>query len=96
MPKGFPKNGINNGWIKKGEHRGTKTEFKKGMVISLKKRQMISERTKGEKNPFYGKKHTDETKNKIREASNLTSVISGNVSVDDEDEEAALLNEDTE
>ncbi|MGZ9584562.1 recombinase RecA [Paenibacillus marinisediminis] len=34
--------------------------------------------------------------NKIREASNLTSVISGNVSVDDEDEEAALFNEDTE
>lgn len=31
MPKGIPKNGINKGWIKKGQRLSIKTEFKKGM-----------------------------------------------------------------
>jgi len=30
MPRGIPKNGINNGWFKKGIH--PKNEFKKGQV----------------------------------------------------------------
>lgn len=30
MPSGYPKNGINKGWFRKGEHPSSETEFKKG------------------------------------------------------------------
>lgn len=63
MPKGIPKNGINNGQfkkgnlfgkrfqkgiipktaIKKGEHRGMKTEFKKGGIAPMKGRKQSEE-----------------------------------------------------
>lgn len=32
MPKGYPKNGINKGWIKKGQRLSPATELKKGVV----------------------------------------------------------------
>ena len=35
MPKGIPKNGINKGWFKKGEHPSKKTEFQIGEHRSI-------------------------------------------------------------
>lgn len=51
MPKGYPKNGINKGWIKKGEHRGIKTELKKGIhpKTQFKKGERISKNTEFKK-----------------------------------------------
>lgn len=52
MPKGIPKNGINKGWIKKGN------------VPSEEMRRKISEGQKGRISPMKGKKHTLESKHK--------------------------------
>lgn len=41
------------------------SRFHKGKIISEKQRLQISLRTKGENNPFYGKTHSLETKEKI-------------------------------
>jgi len=38
-----------------------------GRKKSLKERKMISNRTKGTKNPFFGKRHTNKTKERIRQ-----------------------------
>lgn len=40
---------------------------KKRKPVSENVRQVMSERFKGEKNPFYGKKHSEETRQKMRE-----------------------------
>lgn len=37
-----------------------------GCIVSLKTRKKISEKTKGEKNPFYGKHHSEETIEKLK------------------------------
>ena len=37
----------------------------KGKKLSKEHRRKMSENTKGENNPFYGKKHTEETRKKI-------------------------------
>lgn len=42
--------------------------FSRGLIVTDETRKKISNATKGEKNPFYGKKHTDETKQKISAA----------------------------
>ena len=53
MPKGTPKNGVNKGWIKKGQHLSLSTELKKGHKLTDVDK--LRERTKGNKNPMYGK-----------------------------------------
>ena len=51
MPKGIPKNGINKGWIKKGQTLSPKTQFKKGQ-------KAWNDNLKGFNigHPFYGLK----------------------------------------
>lgn len=46
-------------------------KYNLGKSMSDNQKKMLSEMRKGENNPFYGKRHTEETKNKIREKSNL-------------------------
>lgn len=61
MPKGFPKNGVNKGWLKKGENLGNTNGFKKGQTAW----------NKGKKTgyaPWQGKKRSEEDKEKFRQA----------------------------
>jgi len=44
------------------------SDAKKGKLLSIDHRRAISESHKGEANPFYGKKHSDETRKKMRDA----------------------------
>jgi hypothetical protein len=44
MPTGTPKNGINNGWFKRG-HKSS-TQFKKGCIVPLEVRKKMSETKK--------------------------------------------------
>ena len=61
MPKGFPKNGENKGWITKGQRIGLATEFKKG-----KRNSLSTEFKKGVINyvPFFTKGFTPWNKGK--------------------------------
>ena len=56
MPKGIPKNGINSGWIKKGQK------------LSITTKDKMSKSRTGDKNRFYGKTHSIEARKKIKEA----------------------------
>src|SRR3990167_10280217 len=67
MPTGIPKNGINKGWIKKGNRLGLKTEFKKGVIPWNKNKigwlkhteewkKEMSKKMKG--HPFWGGEET--------------------------------------
>ena len=49
------------------EVRKKLSESHKGKIMSEKSRQKISEATRGEKNPFHGRKHSEETRRKISE-----------------------------
>ncbi len=42
-------------------------KWTKGRIKSESERRSISERTKGDKNPFYGKKHSEKTKKRMSE-----------------------------
>ena len=50
------------------ETRRKMSEAKKGHTFSEEHRRKISEANKGEKNPMYGKHHTDDTRKKMSEA----------------------------
>lgn len=56
----------NFGWIMPKEVRDKISKSHIGMKVPYKKRPHID--TKGEKNPFYGKTHTEETRNRISKA----------------------------
>lgn len=55
MPKGVPKNGINKGRIRKGQK------------LSEETRRRMSESRMGSKNSFYGRTHSIETREKIKQ-----------------------------
>jgi len=50
------------------EHKRKISEAKKGKKLSKEHKENISNGLLGEKNPFYGKRHSDKTKNKISKA----------------------------
>lgn len=52
MPSGYPKNGINKGWFKKGSHPSVSTEFKTGQVFSKERNEKVSRTMKG-KRPYW-------------------------------------------
>lgn len=58
---------IKKNWFKKGVHSNPAHEFKKG-VHNNPAGELTSESASGERNPFYGRKHTDEARRKISEA----------------------------
>lgn len=74
-PKGY---NIEEGGSSKGEvAESTRQKLRAintGKVVSLQTKKKISEATKKEKNPFYGKKHTPETIAKII-AANIGKVV---------------------
>ena len=55
----------------KGMHNSPNTEFKKGRKISEEEKILRSERFRGSDNPYYGKKHTPEIREKMREKRRL-------------------------
>ena len=59
--------------IRMGKQLSDKTTLrmsivKTGSVLSAKTKQKISESHTGTKNPFYGRTHSEETKEKMRQA----------------------------
>lgn len=58
----------NKGRVKSIETRNKISKGNKGKKISIELREYYSKKFKGEGNPFYGKKHTDQTKKKISKA----------------------------
>jgi hypothetical protein len=57
-----------NGFKASDTTRKKLSKLHKGKVISESHRLIISQRMSGENNPFYGKNHSEETRDKIREA----------------------------
>lgn len=53
---------------KSAEHIRKMSESQRGKIISEKTRQKMSENNRGVNNPNYGRHHSEETKQKIREA----------------------------
>jgi group I intron endonuclease len=58
---------INTGRFWTEEHRELHRQKMTGHTLSAESREKISQKRMGKMNPFYGKKHTEETKRKIRE-----------------------------
>lgn len=56
----------NKGKIISERHRKAVAEANRKRIVSQETRHKMSESRKGEKNPFYGKTHTEETKAKMR------------------------------
>lgn len=56
-------------YMKTAEYRQTMSEAKAGFIHSDKTKQLLSDIRKGESNPFYGRTHLYETKQKISEHS---------------------------
>ena len=52
------------------EHKEKLRDFNIGKKLSKSTKIKISEVTKGQNNPFYGKTHTEETKNKMKKIKN--------------------------
>jgi 5-methylcytosine-specific restriction endonuclease McrA len=59
--------GLKRGIHLSKEHKEKLRIINLGKVLSSETRNKISDATKKEKNPFWGKKHTEETRKKLRE-----------------------------
>ena len=73
-------------WIRKisvprsEETKKKMSEVRKGVPLSEKHKKKISEATSAEKNPMFGKKHTEESKRKMSEAQLIRRKEVNNVS----------------